>query len=90
MKKQDADIILLSSFPSCPSLLADLIDNKVLLMTKSQISEENEDCVIFCYQRISDFIIAGEIVKKYQDCESFVRNVNDDSTLRSIIVDADW
>ena len=90
LRKQDADRILHTSFPSCPSLLADLIDNNVLLKTKSQISDENEDCVVFCYQRISDFIIAGEIVKKYQDWESFVGNINADNTLRSIIIDADW
>ncbi len=90
LRKQDADRILQSSFPSCPSLLPDLIDNYVLLKTKSQISDENEDCVVFCYQRISDFIIAREIVKKYQNWESFVRNINDDDTLRSIIIDTDW
>ncbi len=90
LRMQDADRILHTSFPSCPSLLADLIDNNILLKTKSQISDENEDCVVYCYQRISDFVIAGEIVKKYQNWELFVRNVNDDKTLRSIIVDADW
>ena len=90
LRKQDADRILQTSFPSCPSLLADLIDNNILLKTKPQISDENEDCVFFCYQRISDFIIAGEIVKKYQDWESFVGNVNDDNTLSSIIVDTNW
>lgn len=90
LRKQDADRILQTSFPGCPSLLADLIDNNILLKTKSQFSDENEDCVVFCYQRISDFIIAGEIVKKYQGWKSFVGNVNDDNTLRSIIVDTDW
>ena len=90
LRKQDADRILQTSFPSCPSLLADLIDNNILLKTKSQLDDGNEDYVVYCYQRISDFVIAGEIVKKYKDWESFVGNVNDDKNLRSIIVDADW
>lgn len=90
LRMQDADRILHSSFPSCPSLLADLIDNNILLKTKSQLDDGNEDYVVYCYQRISDFVIAGEIVKKYKGWESFVGNVNDDKNLRSIIVDADW
>ena len=90
LRMQDADRILHSSFPSCPSLLADLIDNNILLKTKSQLDDGNEDYVVYCYQRISDFVIAGEIVKKYKDWESFVGNVNDDKNLRSIIVAADW
>ena len=90
LKKQDADSLLQSHFPSCPSLLADLIDNNVLLKTKSQYSDEKEDCVVFSYQRISDFIIAGEIVKKYQGWESFVKSISSDKAIRSIIIDGYW
>lgn len=90
LKKDDADSILQKSFPSCPSLLADLIDNNVLLKTKSQISEEENDFVVFCYQRISDYTIAREIIKQYQDWESFSRNINKDKVLRDIIVEPHW
>lgn len=90
LKKQDADSLLQHHFPSCPTLLADLIDNNVLLKTKSLYSEEREDCVVFSYQRISDYIIAGEIVKQYQDWESFVNNISTDKALRSIIIDGYW
>lgn len=90
LKKQDADSILQNHFPSCPSLLADLIDNNVLLKTKSQYSDEKEDCVLFSYQRIGDFIIAREIVKKYQGWEAFVRSISSDKAIRSIIIDGYW
>ena len=90
LKMQDADKIIQQHFPGCPYLLADLIDNNVLLKTKSQYSDEKEDCVVFSYQRISDFIIAREIVAKYQDWELFAENINTDKALRSIFVDNHW
>ena len=90
MKKQDADSILQKHFPACPTLLADLIDNNVLLKTKSQAREENEDCVVFCYQRISDFIIARVLVQQYQNWESFARVINTDNVLRAIFVESHW
>lgn len=90
LKMQDADKIIQQNFPGCPYLLADLIDNNVLLKTKSQYSDEKEDCVVFSYQRISDFIIAREIVAKYQDWELFAENINTDKALRSIFVDNHW
>lgn len=90
LKMQDADKIIQQHFPGCPYLLADLIDNNVLLKTKSQYSDEKEDCVVFSYQRISDFIIARETVAKYQDWELFAENINTDKALRSIFVDNHW
>ena len=90
LKKKDADSLLQQQFPFCHNLLADLIDNNVLLKTKSPFDEDNNDCVVFSYQRISDFIIAREIVGKYQDWESFAENLNTDKALRSIFVDNHW
>jgi len=90
LKQRDADAILLQRFPACHDLLADLIDNNVLLKAKDPLCEDNNDCVVFSYQRISDFIIAREIVSNYQDWESFVSNINTDKTLRSIFVDQQW
>ena len=90
LKKQDADSILQQHFPSCPNLLADLIDNNVLLKTKSQYSDEKEDYVVFSYQRISDFIIAQELVKKYQDWKSFSESINTDKALYEVIVENHW
>lgn len=46
--------------------------------------------LFFSYQRISDFIIAREIVNKFQDWESFAENINTDKTLHSIFVDKHW
>lgn len=90
LRKQEADRMLQAAFPACPSLLADLIDNNILLKTKSQFSEEKEDCVVFCYQRISDFIIARETIKQYQDWEEFAGSVKEDSALHEIIVESHW
>lgn len=90
LKKKDADSLLQQQFPYCHNLLADLIDNNVLLKTKSPLDEDNNDCVVFSYQRISDFIIAREIVGKFQDWESFAKNINTDEALRSIFVDNHW
>lgn len=90
LKKKDADSLLQQQFPFCHNLLADLIDNNVLLKTKSPFDEDNNDSVVFSYQRISDFIIAREIVGKYQDWESFAENLNTDKALRSIFVDNHW
>ena len=90
LSKQEADRMLQTAFPACPSLLADLIDNNILLKTKSQFSEEKEDCVVFCYQRISDFIIAKETIKQYQDWEAFAGSVKEDKALREIIVESHW
>ena len=90
LKMQDADKIIQQHFPGCPYLLADLIDNNVLLKTKSQYSDEKEDCVVFSYQRISDFIIAREIVKKYPDWESFVGNLKGDKYLKEIVIESHW
>ena len=90
LSKQEADRMIQTAFPACPSLLADLIDNNILLKTKSQSSEEKEDCVVFCYQRISDFIIAKETIKQYQDWEAFAGSVKEDKALREIIVESHW
>ena len=90
LSKQDADRMLQTAFPTCPSLLADLIDNNILLKTKSQFSDDKGDCVVFCYQRISDFIIARETIKQYQDWEAFAGSVKVDKTLREIIVESHW
>lgn len=90
LRKQDADTILQHHFPACPNLLADLIDNNVLLKTKSQFSDDNVDCIVFSYQRISDFIIAHEIVKKYQNWETFAESINTDKALREVIIEAQW
>ena len=90
LKKQDADAKLLQQFPACPNLLADLIDNNVLLKTKSRFSDGTEDYIVFSYQRISDFIIAQEIVKKYQDWNSFAESINTDKALRNVIVENHW
>lgn len=90
LKMQDADKIIQQHFPGCPYLQADLIDNNVLLKTKSQYSDEKEDCVVFSYQRISDFIIAREIVKKYPDWESFVGNLKGDKSLKEIVIESHW
>ena len=90
LKMQDADKMILQHFPGCSCLLADLIDSNVLLKTKSQYSDENEDCVVFSYQRISDFIIAREIVKKYPDWKSFVGNLKGDKSLQEIVIESHW
>lgn len=90
LKMQDADKIIQQHFPGCLYLLADLIDNNVLLKTKSQYSDEKEDCVVFSYQRISDFIIAREIVNKYPDWESFVGNLKGDKSLKEIVIESHW
>ena len=90
LKIKDADSLLQQQFPSCHNLLADLIDNNLLLKTKYSFDEENIDSVVFSYQRISDFIIAREIVNKFQDWESFAENINTDKTLHSIFVDKHW
>lgn len=90
LKKQDADALLQTQFPKCPNLLADLIDNNILLKTKSQFSDEKEDYVVFSYQRISDFIIAREIVKNYEDWKSFTDSINTDKALREVIVENHW
>ena len=90
LSKQEADRMLQTAFPACPSLLADLIDNNVLLKTKTPFSDEKEDCVVFCYQRISDFIIARETIKQYQDWEAFAGSVKEDKALREIIVESHW
>lgn len=90
LKIDEADLLLQSQFPNCPTLLADLIDNNVLIKTKSQSREEHEDYVVFCYQRISDYVIAGEIVKRYSEWESFVGSISTDAALRNVIVDTYW
>lgn len=90
LKKQEAESILHKSFPTCSSLLADLIDNNVLLKTKLQYGEDNEDYVVFCYQRICDYIIANETIKQYKDWKAFAGSVKDDKTLCEIIVDSHW
>ena len=90
LNMQEADRMLQTAFPACPSLLVDLIDNNILLKTKTPFSDEKEDCVVFCYQRISDFIIARETIKQYQDWEAFAGNVIEDKALREIIVESHW
>ena len=90
LNMQEADRMLQTAFPACPSLLADLIDNNILLKTKAPFSDEKEDCVVLCYQRISDFIIARETIKQYQDWEAFAGNVIEDKALREIIVESHW
>lgn len=90
LKTTEADSILQAHFPYCPTLLADLIDNNILLKTKSQLKEDSDDYVVFCYQRISDYIIANELVGQYHDWESFVDNIHSDKALNAVIVDPYW
>jgi len=90
LKKQDAYNILNERFPTCPCLLADLIDNKVLLKTKSPYNDDKSDFIVFNYQRIGDFIIARELVKKYSDWDSFAENLKNDKDIRAVFIDAHW
>ena len=90
LTKQAADSILQHHFPACPTLLADLIDNNILLKTKSPFSDKKEDFVVFSYQRISDYIIAEEIVNRYDDWESFAKNIYTDDALRDIFIESHW
>ena len=90
LRRQEADRILQQNFPSCTTLLTDLIDNNVLLLTKSQFDRDNEDFVVFSYQRISDFIIAKELIERYPNWESFVNNINTDVYLKKIIIQEQW
>ena len=90
LKIQDAESLLLDKFPSCKNLLVDLIDNNVLLKTKSPYHEDNEDYVVFSYQRACDYLIAKEIVKQYNDWELFTKSIYTDSRLHSMFVDPIW
>lgn len=90
LKMQDADSILADKFPGCSCLLADLIDNNVLLKTKYTHDDKNVDCVVFNYQRVGDYVIAGELVKKYSDWDLFTNNIKTDVDLRSIFIDSCW
>lgn len=87
---QDAYSILQKQFPSCPCLLTDLIDSNVLLKTKSAYNEDRGDFVVFSYQRISDFIIAKELVKKYPVWETFIKNIQEDKNLRAVFIESHW
>ena len=89
LKIQDADKILKKAFPECSSLLVDLIENNVLLRVKSPYNNRDY-CIVICYQRISDFIIAKEITKKYQDWNSFVSNICTDKSLNDIFIKYNW
>ena len=90
LKMTDADSLLQKYFPACHTLLIDLIDENVLIKTKSQFNEESEDCIAFCYQRISDFIIAQEILKHYPNWTSLLRNINKDKALNTVLLDPYW
>lgn len=89
LKIQEADKILQQVFPECSSLLVDLIENNVLLRVKSPYNNRDY-CIVICYQRISDFIIAKEIIKKYQDWDSFVSNISMDKNLNDIFIKYNW
>lgn len=90
LKMQDADSILQKKFKTCPSLLADLIDNNVLLKAKSPYSSDKEDYVVFTYQRIGDYIIAKELVRKYMDWNSFSGSIETDQYLRWLFIAPLW
>ena len=67
-----------------------MIDNNVLLKTNYTHDDKNVDCVVFNYQRVGVYVIAGELVKKYSDRDLFTHNIKTDVDLRSIFIDSCW
>lgn len=86
---EEAERILRVDFPACNCLLADLIDNNVLLKRKASYTDEM-DYVEFAFQRVGDFIMAEKLVEKYTTWECFAKHIRTDKALRAIFIDGLW
>ncbi len=80
LKTEDAFTLFDTTFSGFNNLLADLIEEGVIIKHHYQYLNEHFEYVVFSYQRIGDFFVVEELLKPYDTYEKlqdgFVKDVN--------------
>ena len=84
LKVEDAFTVFDANFPGLNSLLADLIEEGILIKHHYRFAEQSFEYLVFSYQRIGDFCIAEEILKPYDTYEKLLKGFASDSNLNKI------
>jgi hypothetical protein len=72
-------------FSSYKLLFLDLIEENILIKTKSDL--ESEDIIYFSYQKLGDFFLAERLLKSYSTKEEVLKAFEKDSLLGEVISD---
>lgn len=87
----EAAELLNTEFSRFPLLLLDLIEENVLIKTRSEYDRENpQDIVFFSYQRLGDYFIAEELLKPYSTKEEIKNAFVNDTRFQKITDRYQW
>lgn len=84
---KEAYSLLNEQFPNLNNLLADLIEEGILIKHHYHFANESFEYVVFSYQRFGDFCIAEELLNPYNSYEELLDGFSHDSGLSKIKVD---
>ena len=87
LKIEDAFTVFDANFPGLNNLLADLIEEGILIKHHYQFEENSFEYLVFSYQRIGDFFIAEELLKPYDTFKELQKGFVCDSNLTKIKTD---
>lgn len=89
---EDAIALFQSKFADFPRLLADLIDECVLIrsLVKSYSEDEEKEYVYFSYERFGDFFMADELVKSLSSREEVIAEFSKGQPLGQLIENGQW
>ena len=87
LKIEDAFTVFDANFPGLNNLLADLIEEGILIKHHYQFEEKSFEYLVFSYQRIGDFFIAEELLKPYDTFKELQKGFVCDSNLTKIKTD---
>ena len=84
LKIKDAFALFDTNFSGFNNLLADLIEEGILIKHHFQFAENSFEYVVFSYQRIGDFYIVEELLKPYDTFEKLQKGFAKDTNLNKI------
>ena len=87
LKVKDAFTLFDAKFSGFNNLLADLIEEGILIKNNFQFAENSYEYVVFSYQRLGDFYIVEEMLRPYDTYEKLQKGFESDPNLVKIKLD---
>ena len=87
LKVKDAFTLFDAKFSGFNILLADLIEEGILIKNNFQFAENSYEYVVFSYQRLGDFYIVEEMLRPYDTYEKLQKGFKSDPNLVKIKLD---
>ena len=95
LKLSDALALFNKEFSDYPNLLADLIEESVLIRSLPlryglEDEDEEEEIVYFAYERFGDFYLAAELIKNIKDRKDLLFNFRKNEPFGKLIEQGGW